>query len=380
MKNILVMAVSLLMVAVATAKDFKTMSREEIKAVDDATWGGGMSLTGKELSEYRELWSSLKQAVVLVDKAAKEKVFQRAEADETMQTFFAFIVKPLVKNVKRAESPPEKLTGNDSKDKGLKTLDSLTLMLRHIDQNTRRKVSSLVDWSVTTKLPQRYTNWERIIERFNAWKHTKTFEQFDKSFGEFMRLVEKMERDKDGGVTGTELLASSGLDKFADSQCHKEAFFDRDLRTIDNYLYTIRNEAYQAHKENLEQFVKYYNEAVTAINGDWEYFKDHGLGLPPVPRAQIEMLLRNYAALLNHANEYIPQCRELFKKVEDTSSETGKLRTNTGFSPNKAFLASGATQANGCPGYTRRVRVALVDCKSAYLKALERLNKTAQWK
>ncbi|MBQ7190951.1 MAG: hypothetical protein IJR99_16210 [Kiritimatiellae bacterium] len=378
MRNILVMTISLLAVAVVTAKDFKTMSKEEINATDKAVWGNGMTLTGEDLREYRDLWSTLNQAMTLIDHAEKDKVFQRVDADASMQALFTFIVKPFVKNVKRVESPPGKSTGNDSRDTGLKALDALTLMFRHIDQNTRKKVSSLVDWSVTMKLPQRYTNWERIIERFDAWKHTKTFEKFDKSFGEFMRLVEKMERDKSGAVAGTVLLMASGLDKFADNQCRKEAFFDRDLRTIDNYLYTIRNEAYQAHKEYLDQFEKYRDEAISALRTDWEYFKEHGINLPPVARGRLEMLLRSFEALLIHANEYVPKCRELFKKIDDTSSETGKLRTNTGFATHRAFLASGATQANGCPGYTRRVRVALEDCKAAYLKALDRMNKEAK--
>ncbi|MBO4288280.1 MAG: hypothetical protein J5985_08980 [Kiritimatiellae bacterium] len=384
MKNILAMTVSLFAVAFATAKDFTKMSDEEIRAYDKSVWGNTMTHVDADIKEDADLNALLKQGVELMDKAVSDKVFQSARADDSLQKLFLLIQKPFVTNTKRAETPsapykgPEPVIGSDAASVGVRSLDGKTVLLRRIDLNTRRKVSSLLDWSVTMKLPQRYTNWERIIERFNTWKHTKTFEEFDKAFGEFMQLVEKMERDKRADATGTALLAASGLDKFADNQCRKEAFFDRDLRTIDSYLYTIRNEAYQAHKEYLDQFEKYFNEAVTALKADWKYFTEHGLSVFPMDRDKIEKLMYSYDGLLTSAKEYIENCRELIKKVDDTSSETGKLRTNTGFATHRAFLASGPTQNNGCPGYTRRVRVALEDCKAAYLKALDRMNKEAK--
>jgi len=70
----------------------------------------------------------------------------------------------------------------------------------------------------------------------------------------------------------------------------------------------------------------------------------------------------------------VADSEKMLAKAKDTSNEIGMLRKNTGFSPHKAFLAAGPTQTNGCPGYSRRVRVLLEDCKRRYLAALKAAN------
>lgn len=293
----------------------------------------------------------------------------------------ATIQTPLVKNKKRLDTPASGManfsnTGDDAYAKGARALDTLTIMLDRLDKNSRWKLMELVDYAYTMQLPQRYTKWKTIVERLNTWQHSNTLAEFDAAFGKFMKNVESAPPSMSSGSTW---LRIAGLDKFANADCKKEAFFDRDLRTIDSYLFTLRDVAMQAHKDYLNEFTTKWNAAFEALKSDVAYFKQHGQDMAPNARKAVDSLTEAFAYLLLHGKEYIPAAKELILQADGGNQEIYKLR-NCLIGPNKSMYCSGSYKGGGCPGYSRRVRVALEDCKNAYLKAYRRIKgNDAKW-
>ncbi len=369
--------------ACASAQDtvFNGMSPEELKEHDAVTWGRGMTLKGEDAAEFKALMARMAALDKAIEKAGDEKVFSTARSVATLEALMAAIQTPLVKNKKRIDTPPSGManfskTGDDAAAKGARALDTLTIMLDRLDKNSRWKLMELVDYAYTMQLPQRYAKWQTIVERLDTWKHSGTLAEFDAAFGKFMRNVESAPPSMSSGTTW---LRIAGLDRFANADCRKEAFFDRDLRTIDSYLYTLRSVAVQAHKDYLNEFTTKWNAAFQALKSDEAYFKQHGQNLAPNARKAVDSLTESFAYLLLHGKDYVAQAKELILQVDGGDQEIYKLR-NCLIGPNKAFYCSGSVKGDGCPGYSRRVRVALEDCKSAYLKAYRRIKgQDAKW-
>lgn len=376
MKKI-ILAVSAMAAVAAAAQStiFKGMTQEEVKEHDKVTWGNGVAMTDKVKTEYDELVGRMEALDKALEKAGDEKAFCDATREETLKTLFGLIQTPLVKNKKRVNAPPEKFkgkepaAGEDYGERGMRALDSLTLMMDRFDKNSRWKLMELVDFALVAKLSQRYTKWTRIIERINVWKHSKTLEEFDAAFGKFMAIVAALPRGEEPSPTFfASAMRKSGLDRFATAECQKEAFFDRDLRTIDSYLAPLRDVACNAYKENLGEFSKKWQAALEAMRSDYAYFKEHGLNLRPKDRKRVDSLMDAFSYLMLHAKDYTEKAEKLIASVNEGGSEIGRLRTCE-IGSHKAFDCAGPVQSNGCPGYTRRVRVALEDCKNAYKKA-----------
>lgn len=360
---------------------FNGMSPDELKVHDAVTWGRGMTLKGEDATEFKALMARTAALDKALEKAGDEEVFFTASSVATLEALMNTIQTPLVANKKRLNTPPSGMadfsqTGDDAEAKGARALDTLTIMLDRLDKNSRWKLMELVDYAYTMQLPQRYTKWKTIVERLNTWQHTKTLAEFDAAFGKFMRNVESAPPSMSSGSTW---LRIAGLDKFANADCKKEAFFDRDLRTIDSYLFTLRGVALQAHKDYLNEFTTKWNAAFQALKSDEAYFKQHGQDMAPNARKAVDSLTESFAYLLLHGKAYVEQAKALILQVDGGNQEIYKLR-NCLIGPNKSMYCSGSVRDDGCPCYSRRVRVALEDCKSAYLKAYRRIKgNDAKW-
>jgi len=379
MKKTIAVAAAALAVLASFAEDgvFRGMTEAQVNALDKAEWSGMGKLKGDKQKEYAALVAMLDEFNGNFDKAIKDKVFVNPSKSATMQELMQTLQKRLGGRGKRGEAAPERAAGGDD-PQALKALDALAVMLERIDGSARPAVMELVDTSLATQLPQRFSKWSQAIERANAWQHSKTLAEFDEKFGKFMKILKTADAKIISDCSGTMMLKLSGLDKFANADCRKEAFFDRDLRTIDSYLYSLRDVSYKAHKEYLELFEARWNKALAEVRKDWAYFRQHGLNLAPADRKKVDELFWCFGTLLEDAENYIAQAKKLLSSVEatDTNAEVYKLR-NCLIGPNRAFYCSGSVKGDGCPGYSRRVRVALEDCKKAYLDTYKRLTGNA---
>lgn len=355
---------------------FSTMSAEDVKAADSERWGNQISMSGPVADEFMEMEARLVKLTEKMKAFCKEHAVIQAERTDIVFALVNALQQPLV-SVSAAKSGKLPTSGMDEPSRrGYERFNAFKAMALSIDRKSRKKIRLLVMDIVASRQIERRGKWSKAQDYLERRKYTESFREIDAAYEAFMGHVDGiMIKKPKVEVTGTEMLIASRMTKYADSDCRKKAWLDADVRVIDRYLLVMKQDELDEFEKNTASIKKESSNALAAVLEDYDFYEDHAINLAPDDRKLFEAFFKQYATFSEQIDTMlVADSEKMIAKAKDTSNEIGMLRKNSGFSPNKAFLAAGPTQTNGCPGYSRRVRVLLEDCKRRYLAALKAAN------
>ena len=356
------------------------MSADEIKASDRERWGERISMSGAVADEFAEMEDRLKKLTAHLQAFCNEKGATKPDRTDLLLGLSNALMQPLVPpSASRGGKIPT--SGDDeATQRGYERLNAFKSMCLSLDRKSRPKLRLLVMDVIASRQVERRSKWAKAQAFLEFVKYTEKFREMDKSYEEFMGHVDGFQvRRERVEVLGTEMLMATRLDRYADSNCRKKAWLDSDLRVVDRYLLTMKQDELDEFEKNTASIKKESMSALGSASEDFDFYDANGLGIEPSDRKTFEAYFSQLAAFVDQVDKVlVAESEQMIAKAKDKSTEIGMLRSNTGFSPYKAFLASGPTQNNGCPGYSRRVRVLMEDCKKRYLNALKATNE--YWK
>ena len=355
---------------------FGAMSAEEIKAADKERWGKQISMTGPVADEFHEMESRLIKLTEKMKAFCKEHAVIQAERTDLVIDLANALQQPLVPaSATRSGKLPTSGVDEPTR-RGYERLNAFKSMALSLDRKSRQKIRLLVMDIAASRQIERHSKWSKAQDYLEHRKYTESFREIDKSYEEFMGHVDGfMVKKPKIDVTGTEMLLATRLGKYADSNCKKKAWLDADVRVIDRYLLVMKQDEMDEFEKNTASIKKRSSDALATVLEDFDFYEDHAINVEPSDRKTFDAFFSQFSAFVEQVDRIlVADSEKMLAKAKDTSTEIGMLRKNTGFSPHKAFLAAGPTQTNGCPGYSRRLRVLLEDCKKRYLAALKAAN------
>ena len=366
-------ALAALMPIVILAKPFGAMSEEEIKAADDSNWGNRISISGPAAEELTKLDDNLRTLLAKVKDCRDNFAAFKPDEHDRLKALEDTLSRPLVTDsiglLPKPGDPPNVQRGYDR-------VNAYKVMLQALERKSRTKLRILVTDIIGFQMVERRAKWTSIHRRLDDKKYTEIFREIDAAYESFMHNMDILMLRNVTDVTGSEMLTVSKLGKFTDADCRTQSGLDNKLRTLDRYLAVMHTEALKVFEKYTAKTKEDSAAALSALAEDHDFYEQYALKLAPGDRKAVESLFKECSQFLDQVDKLlVKEAEKLLAAAKDTSTEVGMLRANTGFSKYKAFLAAGPTQPNGCPGYVRRVRVLLEDCKKRYMKHLDAMRR-----
>lgn len=253
-------------------------------------------------------------------------------------------------------------------------------IVRGIDSHSRSGLTLMTRSLTANDDAGRYWRIDRIVKRVQSEGYIKEFNDFDERWDSFRKLVKEMRDNKAVGVTGSELLVASGLDAYArTSDCTMTATIHRRVCALDGCLAKIDNEELKNFETAIRKLREYSAKTAEGLAYDWDRYNAAKKSLSATSAKCVGDLLTHIELFVQEVEKFADDAEKLLATVRDPSTEIGKLRTLTGFSPHRAFMdPSPAPHSDGKQRYVARVRMALIDAKKEYLAALAVCNKEAR--
>ena len=368
MKNTLI-AIAAILPAVVLAKPFDTMSDEEVKASDKDRWGGRVSLAGESGEEMIKLIANLRTLTERLAACTDQGVLLQPSKLDVLKELSNTLAKQLVTDnvgfLPKPDDPP-------NFQRGYERLNAFKVMLQALERKSRMKLRILVTDVIGFQMVERRAKWSSVQSRLDGLKTTEMFRELDTAHERFMHNVDLLVRRNVTDVTGSELLMVSKLGKFTNKDCKSSPSLDGRARVVDRYLLVMNTGALNAYSKYTATIKMESSDALNALAEDHEFFQQYALKLLPADRKLVEDFFKAVSRFLDQVDNFVvKESDELIKNALDLTSEVGRLRFCTGFSPNKAFFAAGPAKDDGCQGYARRVRVMLEDCKKRYMQHID---------
>lgn len=378
MKNLICVVASAIALAVLADTPFSKMSKDDIAKSDNAKWSGGYMMGGEILkthNENKERVNALRSAIY---KVSEREALAKPEKSAALDDLWG----QSGRNLRFANLPAMNAADSNNKyrEQGWSAMESYRSLCARLDSSARPALYNVLDALIGRHVVELHARWKKASSTLEHLKFSDEFAKFDAAFGDWMKSVDEIRRNRVDDVVGTELMMATKLDRYANDDCRKLPYLDSDSRIVDKLLLPLREEERKAFTDGCSVLAEQLDKLSAALKADRAAFELMALDIHPKDRPDFLNLFAEMSNFIEETKRLVEDSRKMIAAAADPSTEVGRLRSNTGFSPNRAFECAGPTQSNGCPGYSRRIRVALEDCKNAYLKAY-RANKgyDAKW-
>lgn len=270
--------------------------------------------------------------------------------------------------------------GGRSEHPKITQAQSLGVLVSCFDRSSKAALTLLVRSMAGNDVTRQFWRYDSAVKRVKEEGYIKEFEQFDSAWGGYMDLVKEMRSNKATGVTGSELLVASGLDKYAKpNSCTMSAHASRVAGSLDGILAKMTNDELAGFETAVKKIREYSAKLSEGLVLDMQRCDNSSKRISPAATKTAQDFLTHVELFVIEANKFADDADKLLATIRDTSTDIGKLRKLKGFSPNKAFIdPSPAPSADGHQRYVARIRMALIDAKKAYLDALAVCNKEAR--
>ncbi len=253
-------------------------------------------------------------------------------------------------------------TGNREEIKDMVTC------FEYLDDHVRGELGTLLNMYRIGQFAERFSRLRLIARRINGFEYAAGILAIDKACASFCKYVDEMERDMNADVTALELLMLSGLDKYCSSSGTTIPEWDRNLRTLDMYLVKIDKETLESLNKNTFELMAKCAECRKAI-------AEARSVLAKVEHYQkISQIVDGYDKMIVAIEELANEALATIREADNSSSDICKLRRLRELTPNRFMMEAGYLPTDCKPVYTRRVRVALRECKRRFNKAAEKIN------
>ena len=230
--------------------------------------------------------------------------------------------------------------------------------LKYLDDNVRSKVAGVLIQTATMKTPELFSKFEKVEKWVTNQDFPEKFKRLDERWAATMDWVGKNRGKWRPEIEYRNVLETTKLEGYSKEDGRTIAWFDRLVRTLDNYLLSVSNyELEQAEsrlntvaavREDAKAAVKLFRETYESTNG-YKHTK---------------RLADYYTKIFEASEEAEQDIREKIAEFKDSSTPVGKLRACKDLGA--TVLVDTTPVSNGCPIYTRRVRIALKQAKDLF--------------
>ena len=263
------------------------------------------------------------------------------------------------------------------------TLKQTVALLKTLNYSIGGKILQAVNYCRPHDVAKRAHAVKTIVLELNVDGHpwTERLNRFDERYGRFVKAVAEMVQNDVKDLMGTEILTYSGLDKpYCDEDMRLTAYSANQLTILDNFLHRIRDDVLKELRNDLEYLRDIAKEGDDAWRKGLDLFEGkEGRTMITSDFELVKKLHSAFAGLLTELHDSIDDAVKYIDKAEDRSTVAGKLRSCTGFAPNKSVTEKAAS--GGEPHYRERVEDALAYLKGFYLRQVsQKLNILRIWR
>ncbi len=241
-------------------------------------------------------------------------------------------------------------------------------LLKGLNDRMEKRLWRVLDYIVSYKLPVEYYRLLLATDYLCYSKeNTEILVGFDKAYGEFMKLLGEMERNRVCNVTASELMMASGLDRYYSVGGYMKGSVDRRMRVMGDYLLAIRPGNMEKLRHRTQRLGEFLDDAGKKVFELMPVFeKEPGY-------ENIKPLIFGFINVIEAAFDLNEQMVKLIDAVDSGKAHLGKIRGNS-LDENGAFHIDYAGKP-GLPGYIRQARRAFNKCREEYMKVAARLNR-----
>ena len=230
--------------------------------------------------------------------------------------------------------------------------------LRYLDANVRPKVAALLVQTVALETPAIIARFEKVEKWLVGQDFPAKFKKLDDRWEATMDWFGAHRNQWRPEIEYRRVISETRLDEYGDTNGRTAGWFDRLMRSLDNYLLPISDEELRKAEERLDKAAASRDEAKAAVKLFRETYESSS-GYTHTKR-----LADYYTKLFEASEEAELAVRAKIAEFRDSKTPVGKLRACSDLG--SVVLVDTAPVNNGCPDYTNRVRVALKQAKDFY--------------
>ncbi len=290
-------------------------------------------------------------------------MFENPDRDNVLQAFRGFLAQRPIDIKGGADLAPGEEANRDQ-------VVGLYTAMRTIQDEFHPAMLRVVATAIAGEFAKRHNKLVLTREYVDDY-FIDEFKAFDEAFDRFKKDTAAMQENMVTDVTGTELLMSSRLGEYATDAMKTKPSFDKVLRALDNHLSASDTTFLNKLREDNDILYKQHEECIKA----YERVRDSIAGSKYADR--VAGIMENYAELIAQVEKLCVGIDELIKEAERENTAWGKIRhASSSLAPHGALQAGSSASGaeKGTPFYSRRVRLAILECQAFYQEAVKRMN------
>ena len=290
-------------------------------------------------------------------------MFENPDKDNVMEAFRQFLLQQPINHQGGAELAPGEAANRDE-------IVQLYGLMKCIQDTLHPAMRRVLKMASVGEFAKRLRKLDLIRDYVDEY-FAEQFRAFDEAFDQFKKDTIAMQENALTNVTGTELLMSSKLDQFATNGMKTQPRFDKVLRALDNHLAASDNTFLSKLREDRDALYKQHEECMKA----YMQTRDTIAGSKYADR--VAGIMDNYADLIAQVEKLCLRIDKLIQEAEREDTIWGKVRhASASLAPHGALQAGASASGTekGTPFYSRRVRLAILECQAFYEDTVKRMN------
>ncbi|MBO4318655.1 MAG: hypothetical protein J5855_10350 [Mailhella sp.] len=367
--HILMCAAALMTCFAGAEKAFADESRPHVEAVIERERQKAAEAAAAEEAAAQGLLSLKYITTVIQEEQSRTKgvisanMFENPDKDNVLQAFRGFLAQRPINIQGGASLAPGEEANRDQ-------IAGLYPVMKTIQNEFHPSMLRVVNTAIAGEFAKRHNKLSKTREYVDDY-FIDEFKAFDEAFDRFKKDTATMQENMVTDITGTELLMSSKLGEFATDAMKTQPRFDKILRALDNHLAASDTAFLSKLREDSNILYKQHEECIKAYERTRDIiasskYADHVAGI-----------MGNYAELIAQVEKLCVSIDMLIREAEREDTAWGKIRhASASLAPHGALRAgaSAAGAEKGTPFYSRRVRLAILECQAFYQESVKRMN------
>jgi hypothetical protein len=366
MKKIL----TLLALAAATtvqADDISGLSKSQINAKDQQTWGkadfsfrvdpGSEATLASEMVEIKDRLARETVTIAGLVKTSRDNLGSSSEPEFYLKEAIKLISRPLSTQGKRDFA---KLYPTPAQQEAIKGYTTGLKAISTADRMIRVKMRSTFESMVKQKVFSNYLKFKRTQQLFGETTLVKTLETLDTRYPKLLKTFDELARghgryavlanletpEKRDAVYEKILddckLVSPGGTHLLTAKGGLTVRFGRSVYMLDKYLDGVTDAKIDEAKAAQDAIINDHNKAADAVREAGDWYKKNALDIPPQIREPLARLISAYSTCLHENHLFDKDFMDLIDVFKDESRYVCRLRKDKGFNKSQALhLTSG---------------------------------------
>jgi hypothetical protein len=376
MKKIMMSLVALVS-AIVLADPIDSMSKKKVEELDNTNWGDKDYLLTPETAKFTTAFLNQIYAIIAYLEASRDrKALSLPEnSDSTLDRLVSALKVKMVTT--KGKFNEQKMPGVDDKViLGNRRANMIDYMSELIGETANKDLCQLVDYVLTYQVVRLHDRWSFCFKVADTMKMSEKFKIIDAGWLKFKNSIDTMNLRRIKTISGSELLMTSGLNKFVRSDLTLNPAFAWLVRVTDR-----QNEVFSAQAMFYSRIKKLKDTLpgiIEKLGKEYDDYQERAVWVHPNDRPAFDKYFKLWSIFLDDLGKLVDDSWKMINDSSWAATEVGmlrKCRTNNDFSPAGAFAILGEANPNGMPNYQRRIQAILDDCRKRYIQHCENRRK-----